>query len=298
MSRARAAERLAVARAQDWFLDWCDAEDPEDPFRPCSPTATVEEGRRIAADPALTDDWRRDVIHIVDGHDARNKAVSAAEPWLRAWERFEQAFPDRTAAFDSPEAPVRIERGRVIRYSANLPTPLHQRIAAIVDAYGTHRSERAGEESRRVVEAAFDQFEAEDRREAMLEAARTQARHSAAAALRESDAMRRALDRHSRDGSELEASVERCHELAVAARRLAPEPPPHRSHESRRSGARSRPAAAPAAHRSAPASPIRPGPFPARLAESLPRQASCRLGRVSSLGRLPSREYRKPPAMD
>ena len=54
--RARAAERLAVARAQDWFLGWCDAEDPEDPFRPCSPTATVEEGRRIAADPALTDD--------------------------------------------------------------------------------------------------------------------------------------------------------------------------------------------------------------------------------------------------
>ena len=36
--QARAAERLAVARAQAWFLDWVDAEDPEDPFRPCSPT--------------------------------------------------------------------------------------------------------------------------------------------------------------------------------------------------------------------------------------------------------------------
>ena len=203
--RARAAERLAVARAQDWFLGWCDAEDPEDPFRPCSPTATVEEGRRIAADPALTDDWRRDVIHIVDGHDARNKAVSAA--------------------FDSPEAPVRIERGRVIRYSANLPTPLKRSIAAIIDAYGAHYAERERQESPRSIEAEFDRREAQDGRQATLDAARTLARRAAAEALRESDGLRRALDRHSRDGSELEASAERCHELAVAARRFAPNLP-------------------------------------------------------------------------
>ena len=223
--QACAAERLAVARAEAWVLDWVDAEDPEDPFRPCSPTATVEEGRRIAADPALTDDWRRSVLQVLDGHDAREKAVIAAEPWLRAWERFERAFTDRAAAFDAPEAPVRIARGRVIRYSPNLPTPMKRSIAAIVDAYGTHRSERAGEESRRDTEAAFDQIEAEDRREAMLEAARTRARHSAAEALRESDGLRCALDRHSRDGTALEESVEQCHELAAAARRLAPNLP-------------------------------------------------------------------------
>ena len=223
--QARGAERLAVARAQAWFLDWVDAEDPEDPFRPCSPVATVEEGRRIAADPALTDDWRRAVIDVVDGHDARNKAVNAAEPWLRAWERFERGFPDRAAAFDAPEAPVRTARGSALRYSPNLPTPLKRSIAAIVDAYGAHRSERAGEESRRDIEAAFDQFEAEDRREAMLEAARTRARHSAAETLRESDATRRALDRDSRDGSGLQESVERCHALAADARGLVPNLP-------------------------------------------------------------------------
>ena len=223
--QARGAERLAVARAQAWFLDWVDAEDPEDPFRPCSPVATVEEGRRIAADPALTDDWRRAVIEVVDGHDAREAAVNAAEPWLRAWERFERAFTDRAAAFDAPEAPVRIARRGALRYSPNLPTPLKRSIAAIVDAYGAHRSEKAGEESRRDIEAAFDQLEAEDRREAMLEAARARARHSAAEALRESDATRRALDRDSRDGSGLQESVERCHALAAGARRLAPNLP-------------------------------------------------------------------------
>ena len=47
-------------------------------------TATVEEGRRIAADPALTEDWRRSVIDTVNGHDARETAVNAAEPWLGA----------------------------------------------------------------------------------------------------------------------------------------------------------------------------------------------------------------------
>ena len=223
--QAHGAERLAVTLAQEWLADWRNAADPEDPFRSRSPTATVEEGRRIAADPALTDDWRRAVIEVVDGHDARNKAVNAAEPWLRAWERFERGFPDRAAAFDAPEAPVRTARGSALRYSPNLPTPLKRSIAAIVDAYGAHRSERAGEESRRDIEAAFDQFEAEDRRAAMLEAARTRARHSAAEALRESDATRRALDRDSSDGSGLQESVERCHALAADARGLAPNLP-------------------------------------------------------------------------
>ena len=223
--QARAAERLAVARAQAWFLDWVDAEDPEDPFRSRSPVATVEEGRRIAADPALTDDWRRSVIEVVDRHDAREAAVNAAEPWLRAWERFERAFTDRTAAFDAPEAPVRIARGRALLDTPGLPTPLERGISAIVDAYGTHYAGREREESPRSIEAEFDRREAEDSRQATLDAARTRARHSAAEALRESDATRRALDRDSRDGVGLEASVERCHALAAGARGLAPNLP-------------------------------------------------------------------------
>ena len=223
--QARAAERVAVARAQAWFLDWVDAEDPEDPFRPCSPVATVEEGRRIAADPALTDDWRRNVIDIVDGHDAREAAVNAAEPWLRAWERFERGFADRAAAFDSPEAPVRIARGRALRYSPKLPTPLERSIAAIVDAYGAHYAGREREESPRRIEAEFDRREAQDSRQATLDAARTRARRAAAEALRESDATRRALDRDSRDGSGFQQSVDRCRALAANARGLAPNLP-------------------------------------------------------------------------
>ena len=223
--QARAAERVAVARAQAWFLDWVDAEDPEDPFRPCSPVATVEEGRRIAADPALTDDWRRNVIDIVDGHDAREAAVNAAEPWLRAWERFERGFADRAAAFDSPEAPVRIARGRALRCSPKLPTPLERSIAAIVDAYGAHYAGREREESPRRIEAEFDRREAQDSRQATLDAARTRARRAAAEALRESDATRRALDRDSRDGSGLQESVEQCDALAADARGLAPNLP-------------------------------------------------------------------------
>ena len=133
---------VAVARAEAWFADWVDAEDPDDPFRPRSPTATVEEGRRIAADPALTDDWRRSVLGVLDGHDARERAVGAAEPWLRAWERFERTCPDRAAAFDAPEAAVRIERARALLDSPGLPASLEHGIAAVVADYDAHHARR------------------------------------------------------------------------------------------------------------------------------------------------------------
>ena len=221
-AHARGAERLAVARAQTWVAHWYDAEDPEDPFRACSPTATVEEGRRIAADPALTEDWRRSVNDTVNGHDARETAVNAAEPWLRAWNRFERTFADRADAFDAPEAPVRVTDGRALLDTPGLPLPFERRIAAIVDAHDAHRAGRMREAARRQSETGIAARLAEYR----LEAAREQARRDAAEALRASDAIRRGLARHSRDGTALEASVERCRTLADDARGLAPALPP------------------------------------------------------------------------
>ena len=211
--RARAAERVAVARATTWFADWVDAEDPDDPFRPRSPTATVEEGRRIAADPALTDDWRRSVVGVLDGHDARERAVGAAEPWLRAWARFERTLPDRAAAFDAPEAPVRIERARALLDAPGLPASLERAIAAVVADYDAHHAGRSRE-------AATDAARGLD--EYGLDAARDVARRRTAETLHASDRIRRGLDRHAHDGSGIEAAAERCGALADAAHELAP----------------------------------------------------------------------------
>ena len=221
LEQSHAAERVAVAQAEAWFLDWVDAEDPDDPFRPRSPTATVEEGRRIAADPALTDDWRRSVIAILDGHDAREKAVNTAEPWLRAWERFERALPDRAAAFDAPEAPVRIARARALLDTPGLPLPLERPIAAVVAGYDAHHAGRAHEAQPR--EAAADG--ARGWQGYRLDAARAAARRRTAEALHASDRLRHGLDRLSRDDSGLEASAERCGALAADARNLAPNLP-------------------------------------------------------------------------
>ena len=211
----RAAGRVAVARADAWFTDWVDAQDLDDPFRPRSPTATVEEGRRIAADPALTNDWRRSIVHILDGHDAREQAVRAAEPWLRAWARFEGARPDRAAAFDAPGAPVRIARARTLLDAPGLPASLERPIAAVVADYDAHHAGRA-RRSRTVSDVArgLAQYR--------LDATRDAARHGAAEALHAADAVRRGLGRLSRDGSGLEASAERCREHAADAQALAP----------------------------------------------------------------------------
>ena len=213
-----AAERLAVARAEAWFADWVDAEDPDDPFRPRSPTATVEEGRRIAADPALTDDWRRSVLHVLDGHDAREKAAGAAGPWLRSWEQFERALPDRAAAFDAPEALVRMARARALLDAPGLPASLARGIAAVVADYDTHHAGRAREAERR--ETATDA--ARGLQEYQLDEARIKTRRRTAETLHAADRLRRGLDRLSRDGSGLEASAERCGALAADTRRLAP----------------------------------------------------------------------------
>ena len=216
--QTHAAERVAVARAEAWFADWVDAENPDDPFTPRSPIATVEEGRRIAADPALTDDWRRSVIAILDGHDAREKAVGAAEPWLRAWERFERALPGRAAAFDAPEAPVRIARARASLDAPGLPASLERAIAAIVADYDAHHAGRAGEANRR--ETATDV--ARGLEEYALGASRDAARRRTAETLHACDRIRRGLDRLSRDGSDLEEAAERCGALAADAQALAP----------------------------------------------------------------------------
>ena len=219
--QARAAERGAVARAKAWCLDWRDAEDPEDPFKPCSPTATVEEGRRIAAEPALTDEWRRSVVEVLDGHDAREAAIGAAEPWLRAWERFERTCADRTAAFDAPEAPVRVERARALLDAPGLPSSLERRIAAIVADYDTHHAGRARGVHRSQTASDVQQRLDEYR----LDAARDAARRNAAKALHASDAIRRDLERYARDDTALEESLAQCHDLAADARRLAPNLP-------------------------------------------------------------------------
>ena len=216
--QTHAAERLAVARAEAWFTDWVDAEDSEDPFRPRSPIATVEEGRRIAADPALTDDWRRSVVHVLDGHDAREKAVGAAEPWLRAWARFERALPDRAAAFDAPEAQVRIARARALLDAPGLPIPLERAIAAVVADYDAHHAGRAREARRR--ETATDVVGGLE--EYALGAARDAARRRTAETLHAADRLRRGLDRLSRDSSDLEEAAERCGALAADAQELAP----------------------------------------------------------------------------
>ena len=158
----------------------------------------------------------------MNGHDARETAVNAAEPWLRAWSRFERTFAEQAAAFDAPEAPVRIARGRALLDAPGLPLPFERRIAAIVDAHDAHRAGRMREAARRGpqtdVLARLAQYQ--------LEAAREQARRDTAEALRASDALRRGLARHSRDATALGASVEQCHELADDARGLAPALPP------------------------------------------------------------------------
>ena len=115
--------------------------DPADPFRPGSRDATVEGGRRIAAEPALPDELRRDVEEIVNGHDAREAAVNAARPWLLAWERFERTFPDENAARDAPDAPGRIERARSLLDTPGLPEWHRTRIGSIVRGFDERRSE-------------------------------------------------------------------------------------------------------------------------------------------------------------
>lgn len=219
--RARIAKRVAAGRVREWLSNWRDAADPADPFRPGSRDATVEDGRRIAAHPALPDELRRDVEEIVDGHGAREAAVNAARPWVRAWvrawERFERAFPDENAARDAPDAPGRIERGRPLLDAPGLPERYRARIASIVGGFDERRAEPAEEERRRT-EAAADEVVAEERREA----ARAEARRTTADALRKSSDIRRAFDRGSRHGDGIEAAVERFGELSARAGRLAP----------------------------------------------------------------------------
>ena len=221
--RARIAERVATERAGEWLSSWRNAADPADPFRTRSRDATVEDGRLIAADPALPDELRRDVKEIVDGHDAREAAINAARPWLRAWERFERAFPDENAALDAPDAPGRIERGRAIRDTGGLPEPHRERIASIVEGFDERRAEE--EEERRLKETEADERAAEDKREAVLDAVRAEARRTASDALRESGEIRRELDWESRDSGDIESAVERFGELFASARYLAPDLP-------------------------------------------------------------------------
>ena len=221
--RARIAERVATERAGEWLSSWRNLADSEDPFRPRSRDATVEDGRLIAADPALPDELRRDVKKIVDGHDAREAAVNAVQPWLRAWQRFERAFPDENAALDAPDAPGRIERGRALRDTAGLPEPYRDRIASIVKGFDERRAEQ--EEERRLNETQADERVVEDEREAVLDAVRAEARRTASDALRESGEIRRELDRESRDGGDIESEVERFGKLAASARNLTPDLP-------------------------------------------------------------------------
>ena len=159
----------------------------------------------------------------MDGHDAREAAVNAVRPWLRAWERFERAFPDETAALDAPDAAGRIERGRAIRDTARLPEPYRDRVASVVNAFDDRRAEQA--EERRLIETQAGERVAEDKREAVLNAVRAEARRTASDALRESSEIRRELDRESRDDGDFESAVERFGELFASARNLSSDLP-------------------------------------------------------------------------
>ena len=221
--QGRGAERLAVARTQAWLAGWVDAEDPEDPFRSRSPTATVEEGRRIAADPALTDDWRRAVIEVVDSHDAREEggqrcgAVASGLGTVRAGIH-------RPGRRPSMRRRRRCASRALARFSTLPHCPWRSNAASPPSSpTTTHTTPSGGREEQRIEPATDVARRLEDYR---LDAARDAARRSAAETLHESDAIRRGLDRHSRDGAELEESVEQCHALAAAARRLSPNLPP------------------------------------------------------------------------
>ena len=218
--KARVAKRVATERAREWLSSWRDAADPADPFRPDSRDATIEDGRRIAADPTLPDKLRRDVEEIVEGHGAREAAVNAARPWLQAWERFERAFPDENAVRDAPDAPGRIERGRALLDAPGLPERYRARIVSIVRGSDDRRAEPAEEERRRI-EAAADKLVTEARRDA----ARAEARRTTFDAPRKSSDIRRELDRGSRHGDGIEAAVERFGELSASAGRLVPDLP-------------------------------------------------------------------------
>ena len=216
--RAAAAERLAADRASDWLAAWREAAAPEDPFAAHSATATVEAGRRIAAEAALPGSWRRAVTDLLDGHAARARALPAARPWLDAWARFEQGHPDHGAAFDAPEAPVQIARGRALIAAPGLPRALERAIAAVVAGYDAHRARRTARDTRRTPAS-----EAERQGEARpLDAVRATARRETAEALEAADRLRRGLDAHPQDGETLDASLERCEALGDAVGALGP----------------------------------------------------------------------------
>ena len=220
---ARTAAGLAAARAEDWLAAWRAAADPRDPLRAISQDADIGDGRRIADDPALAQDLRRAVAGVVEGHDAREAVVRAAEPWLRAWERFEGGFHDRAAALLAPDAAGRIERGRALLDHPGLPEPLQDRIAAIVDDHDAHGAERERERERQRQDAEAHSRAEEQARERVLDAARTHARHAAAHALEESGAVRRKLAQGPPAGTGIEAAVDGFGELADSRRRLGPD---------------------------------------------------------------------------
>lgn len=212
--------RVAAARAEPWLAAWRGAADPGDPFRAASPNAPVADGRDIAADPALPEELRRAVAGIVEGHDAREAALRAAEPWLRSWERFEGSFADRAAALEAPEAVGRIGRGRALLDSPGLPEPVRNRIAAIVGDHDARLAERERERERQRREA---EARAEERaRETALEAARAQARH-AARALEEAGAVRRRLASGPAAGTGIGAATDRLAALAADRDRFLPD---------------------------------------------------------------------------
>ena len=219
----RTAMSLAAVQAQEWLAGWREAAGPADPFRAVSRDAAIGDGRRIAGDPALAQDLRRAVNEVVEGHDAREAAVRAAEPWLQAWERFQGAFGDRTAALDAPDAAGRIERGRALLDGPGLPGPMQGRIAAIVADHDARRAERERGRERQRQEAEARRRTEEEAREAMLDAARTHARHAAAHALEESGAVRRKLAQEPPDETGIEAAVDRFGELADSRHRLGPD---------------------------------------------------------------------------
>ena len=220
--RTAAAERGAVDRARDWTAAWRGAADPEDPFAARSDAATVETGRRIATEPALPEPWRRAVTELLDGHAVRTQALPAARSWLYAWARFEREHPDRHAAFDAPEAPVRIARARALIEAPGLPRGLERALAAVVAGYDVHRARVARWGTPRMPASEVER-QGEARR---LDAVRSAARREAAEALEAADRLRRGLDAHPRDGETLEATVERCEALADAAGTLEPRLPP------------------------------------------------------------------------
>ncbi len=218
---ARLAAGLAAARAETWLTAWRGAAGPGDPFRAGSPDAGIADGRDIAADPALSEDLRRAVAGIVEGHDAREAAMRAAEPWLRSWERFEASFADRAAALDAPEAAGRIERARAL--PGGLPEPVWGRIAAIVDARDDRIAEHERERERQRREAEARARAEEQARGSALETARAHARHAAAHALEEAGAVRRELASGPAAGTGIGAAADRLAALAADRDRLVPD---------------------------------------------------------------------------